>query len=119
MEVIKAVLVLGIGLLHLYFFYLEAFLWTKPKGLAVFGMSPEQAKSSETLASNQGVYNALLAVGLFVGLFLPELYRLTLWTYILSFIVVAGIYGGLTVSKRIVFIQSIPAAVTLAIILIW
>lgn len=116
MGVLKISLVSLVAFLHFYFFYLEAFLWTKPKGLAAFRQSLEQAKSSATLAANQGVYNALLAVGLVAGLLLGEPYQLTLLSYILAFICLAGIYGSLTVSRKILFLQTVPAAIALGFV---
>ncbi len=116
MIILKNGLVLLVVLLHFYFFYLECFLWTKPKGLSTFRMSLEQAKSSATLAANQGAYNALLAVGLLVGLLLREPYQVALVSYILAFICLAGIFGSLTVSRKIFFIQTVPAAVALGLV---
>jgi putative membrane protein len=115
MAALKNTLVLSVAFLHFYFFYLECFLWTKPKGLAAFRMSPKQAQNSAVLAANQGVYNALLGAGLLIGLLLKEPYQLTLVSYILGFICIAGIYGSRTVSRKILFLQSLPAAVALCV----
>lgn len=116
MGALKVLMVSIVAFLHFYFFYLECFLWTKPKGLAAFRQSLEQARSSATLAANQGIYNALLGVGLLVGMLLNEPYQLALLTYILGFICLVGVYGSLTVSRKIFFIQTVPAAIALALV---
>lgn len=108
----KKVLISIVAFLHLAFAYLEIFLWTKPIGLKVFKMTLQDAGSSALLASNQGMYNALLAVGLISSFFLKNSKLLT--CYILSFIIIVGIYGGITVSHRIILVQSLPALVALA-----
>jgi putative membrane protein len=72
MKALGIALVLLVALEHLYFLYLEMFLWTKPKGLKVFGNSPEKAEASRVLAANQGLYNGFLAAGLLWGLSLSR-----------------------------------------------
>ena len=113
MHVVSMILIGFVALEHLGFMVLETFLWTAPIGRKVFRNSAEVAEQSAVLAANQGIYNALLAVGLIVALFLPPRARRVLATYILAFIVLAGLYGGYTVSARIVLVQAVPAALAL------
>jgi putative membrane protein len=113
MHVVSMILIGFVALEHLGFMVLETFLWTAPIGRKVFRNSAEVAEQSAVLAANQGIYNALLAVGLIVALFLPPDARRVLATYILAFIVLAGLYGGYTVSARIVLVQAVPAALAL------
>jgi putative membrane protein len=103
--------------LHLYFLVLEMFLWRKPLGLRTFHMSQEAADSSAVLAANQGLYNGFLAAGLFWGLIAygVVLGRPTL-TFFLVCVIVAGLYGAATVNRRIAIVQSLPAAVALALV---
>ena len=114
MSILSTVLISLVALAHFYFFYLESFLWTKPKGLAVFKMTAEQAQSSAVLAANQGLYNGLLALGLVMTFFLDDASAYAIRVFVLSFLVVAGIYGAATVSRRIFFVQSLPAILALA-----
>jgi len=111
---ISNVLVMGIAVLHGYFLVLEMFFWTKPRGLRVFGHSLEQAKSSAALAANQGLYNGFLAAGLIWGLVhpSPEVAN-QIKGFFLICIVIAGLYGGYTVDKKIAMIQALPAVVAL------
>src|SRR5690606_4803554 len=96
------------ALLHLYFLVLEMFLWTKPRGRRVFGLTPEQAEQTRVLAANQGLYNGFLAAGLVWGIWLgPQGEAIRL--FFLTCVLVAGIYGGLTASRRILFVQGLPA----------
>jgi putative membrane protein len=103
------------ALLHAYILVLEMFLWTTPRGRRAFGLTPEFAAASKALAANQGLYNGFLAAGLAWGLLLgPAGYGVKL--FFLGCILVAGLYGGATVGRKILFIQAIPAAVAIALV---
>jgi putative membrane protein len=118
MEWVANIVVLVVVLVQLWALVLEMFLWTKPTGLRIFGQSLEQAEGSAVLASNQGLYNGLLAACLIFGLVYPEpMAALHFKTFILACIAVAGAYGGYTVGFRLFLFQGVPAIV--AIILLW
>lgn len=103
-----------VALLHIYFLYLEMFLWAKPKGLAVFKNTLEKAKSSAVLAANQGLYNGFLAAGLLWGLMHPNAQTgLQVKIFFFSCVIIAGVYGAITVGKKILYIQAFPAAIGL------
>jgi putative membrane protein len=111
-----AVLVALMALLHVYVLVLEMFLWTTKRGRRAFGTTAEYAESTKVLAANQGLYNGFLAAGLVWGLTMgPAGYGTKL--FFLGCILVAGLYGGATVGKKILFIQAIPAAVTLGLVI--
>ena len=102
-----------IALLHVYILVLEMFLWDKPYGLKAFGNTPEKAQLTKVMAQNQGLYNGFLAAGLFWSLCAPASYAVALANFFLACVLVAGIYGGLTASKKIIFIQAVPALLAL------
>lgn len=102
-----------IALLHVYILVLEMFLWDKPYGLKAFGNTPEKAQLTKVMAQNQGLYNGFLAAGLFWSLVAPASYAVALANFFLVCILVAGIYGGLTASKKIIYIQAVPALLAL------
>lgn len=104
-----------VALLHVWFLVLEMFLWTKPSGRRAFGLSQEFAEQSKVLAANQGLYNGFLAAGLFWGLWLGVAGRPIL-LFFLGCILVAGIYGGLTASRKVLWIQALPAALGLLLV---
>lgn len=110
------ILIAAVALLHLYFLILEMFLWDKPAGLKAFGLTPEFAAVSKPLAANQGLYNGFLVAGLIWGLLLGA-DGLQIKTFFLGCVIVAGVYGGLTVKMNILYIQALPAAVALALLL--
>ena len=111
-------LVALVALLHVYFLVLEMFLWTKPLGLKTFRNTQEKANDSAVLAANQGLYNGFLAAGLFWGLFHPApAVAFQIKVFFLLCVIVAGAYGAWSVSRRIVFVQALPAA--LALIFLW
>jgi len=111
-------LVIGlIALLHVYILVLEMFLWDKPAGRKAFGHSEEMAKLSKVLAANQGLYNGFLAAGLFWGLYLGAA-GFAIKAFFLGCIFVAGLYGGFTAKRKIIFIQSVPAAIGFALLLL-
>jgi putative membrane protein len=116
--VAAAVMVVIVAALHVYFLVLEMFLWRTPFGRRTFGMTQEVADSSAKLAANQGLYNGFLAAGLLWGLFAYGIVNgRPILTFFLACVIVAGLYGGATVNRRIVFIQSVPAAIGL--VLVW
>ncbi|OTG74654.1 hypothetical protein B9T26_06805 [Acinetobacter sp. ANC 4169] len=110
---ITKVLIALIALLHLYFLILEMFLWDKPLGMKAFGNTLEKAKLTKLLAQNQGLYNGFLAAGLIWSLLAPETYAAALANFFLGCVLVAGIYGGITVGKKIIYIQALPALLAL------
>ena len=118
MALIADVLVGVVAFLHLYFLVLEMFLWAKPTGLRVFKQTLEKAQVSQVLAANQGLYNGFLAAGLIWSLFqtTPE-FAFQLKAFFLSCVLVAGIYGGITASRGIIFVQACPAALALGFLL--
>jgi putative membrane protein len=115
---IANILVALVAALHVYFLILEMFLWTKPLGLKTFRNSIEKATDSAVLAANQGLYNGFLAAGLIWGLVHPTpAFAFEIKTFFLLCVIVAGIYGAATVSRRILWVQAAPAV--LALILLW
>jgi len=106
-----------VALLHLYFLVLEMFLWEKPAGLRAFGQTREKAAASKVLAANQGLYNGFLAAGLLWGLWLGPAGR-DIKLFFLACVLIAGLYGAATASRKILFFQALPAAVGLALVLL-
>lgn len=104
-----------VAFLHLAFFVLESFLWTKPAGRRIFGQTREAAESSKVLAANQGLYNAFLAAGLIWGL-VPGPCSFGVKVFFLSCVIVAGIVGGLTAKRSILLVQALPAAIALLLV---
>ncbi|RYZ85087.1 MAG: DUF1304 domain-containing protein [Proteobacteria bacterium] len=109
-------LVYFVAVLHVLFFVLESFLWQTPFARKRFGMSVQKAADTVVLAQNQGVYNLFLAGGLFYAqVFRGEGVYLNFVGYFLVCVVIAGVVGGLTVNKRIFFVQGVPALLALAL----
>lgn len=104
-----------VALLHVYFLVLEMFLWEKAAGLRAFGLTREAAAQSRVLAANQGLYNGFLAAGLFWGLSLGA-EGTSVKIFFLVCILVAGIFGAATASRKILYVQAIPAAVGLVLV---
>ncbi len=102
-----------VALLHLGFLVLEMFFWDHPIGRSIFNMTPEVSASSQLLAMQQGLYNGFLAAGLVWGLIAQ---RRDVLTFFLGCVVVAGVFGGVTVKISILFTQAMPALVALALL---
>ncbi|OAL77287.1 hypothetical protein AY606_11375 [Acinetobacter sp. SFB] len=113
---IAKILITLIALLHVYILVLEMFLWDKPLGMRAFGNTLEKAKLTQVLAKNQGLYNGFLAAGLIWSLFAPDAYAMALANFFLGCVLVAGIYGGITASKKIIYIQAVPALIALLVV---
>ena len=103
--------------LHIYFLVLEMFLWTTPVGQKAFRRTADEQASTRVLAANQGLYNGFLAAGLAWSLIARDGIALPIRTFFLGCVVIAGIYGGLTASRKILFVQAVPAAAALAVTL--
>jgi putative membrane protein len=106
-----------VAILHVYFLVLEMFLWDKPAGLRAFGQTQEAASATKVLAANQGLYNGFLAAGLVWGLSLGAS-GTGIKVFFLGCVLVAGLYGGATASRKILFVQAVPAALGLALVLL-
>lgn len=110
MKIIFTALTSLVSLFHFYFFILESFLWTHPKGMRVFNQSLARAEATKVLAYNQGFYNALLAAGLLYGLVMQDV---SITIFCLVSVVIAGIVGALSVNQKIFFVQALPAILAL------
>ena len=106
-----------VALLHVYFLVLEMFLWDKPIGLRVFGQTKETAAATKVLAANQGLYNGFLAAGLIWSIVLGN-NGAAVKIFFLSCVVIAGLYGAASVSRKILFVQALPAAIGIVFVLL-
>jgi putative membrane protein len=107
------VLIGVVALLHVYFLVLEMFLWDRPFGRKTFGLTPEFSAASKALAANQGLYNGFLAAGLVWGLRLGSAgYPVKL--FFLACVIVAGVFGAVTVNRKIFLVQAVPALAAVA-----
>jgi putative membrane protein len=111
------VLIGVVALLHVYFMLLEMVLWTKPRGLATFGLTAEQAEQTKSLAANQGLYNGFLVAGLVWSLLATDPVAFRTGVFFLGCVIVAGVFGAATANKRILFVQALPAALALVFLL--
>lgn len=114
MSSIALVLIVLVALLHVYFLVLEMFLWTKPLGMKVFRNTPEKAEITKVLAANQGLYNGFLAAGLLWAAYAG---KVDVALFFLGCVVVAALYGAYSVSKRIFYVQGVPALAAIAAVL--
>jgi putative membrane protein len=115
MKLAADIVVALVALLHVYFLVLEMFLWDKPAGLRAFGQTLQAAQASKVLAANQGLYNGFLAAGLLWGLLLGA-DGFGVKVFFLGCVLVAGLYGAATASRKILFVQALPAALGLALV---
>jgi putative membrane protein len=117
MRLLAQILVGIVAALHLGFLILEMLLWNTPRGRATFGTTRDFAAESATLAANQGLYNGFLAAGLIWGLVAVDPVGIQVKVFFLTCVIIAGLYGAVTVNKRILLIQAVPAGLALAAVL--
>jgi putative membrane protein len=117
MTVAADIAVAVVALLHVYFMALEMFFWDKPLGRRVFRLTSEFATASKSLAANQGLYNGFLAAGLVWGM-LPGAAAHSLKLFFLGCVIIAGIFGALTASRKIFFVQALPAVIAMVLVLL-
>lgn len=113
-SVLANIAVAFVAFLHVAFLVLEMFLWTKPAGRRIFGLTRELAEGSKALAMNQGLYNGFLAAGLVWGIVAGSF---DVKVFFLACVIIAGIFGALTAKRSILFVQGLPAAIALALVL--
>jgi putative membrane protein len=117
-NIVALVLVGLVAALHAYFLVLEMFLWTAPRTRAAFGTTAEFAEASKALAANQGLYNGFLAAGLIYGMIADDPVGFAVRVFFLVCVIVAGLYGAATASRRILLVQALPGVLALAAVLI-
>ncbi len=116
MNTIANIVIALVALIHVYIVVLEMVLWDKPAGLRAFGQTQQMATATKVLAANQGLYNGFLAAGLCWGLSLGAAGH-DVKIFFLLCVLVAGLYGAATASRKILFVQALPAAIGLALVL--
>jgi len=113
MTILATIAVVLVALLHVYFMLLEMVFWTKPLGRKTFALDPAFAEASKGLAANQGLYNGFLVAGLVWG---ASTHNVAIETFFLACVIVAGVFGAITVSRKILFVQALPAVVALILV---
>ncbi|MBC9719009.1 DUF1304 domain-containing protein [Streptomyces sp. TRM66268-LWL] len=117
MSIIADAVVALIAVLHAYILVLEMFLWTGPRARAAFGTTAAFAAETKALAANQGLYNGFLAAGLVWGLVAADPVGFQAKVFFLVCVAVAGAYGATTASRKILFVQTVPALIGLALVI--
>jgi len=120
MNIITTVLIGIIAIEHIYILWLEMFAW-ETRGKKVFrgSMPAELFTPTKTLAANQGLYNGFLAAGLIWTFFIGDpVWKTNISIFFLCCVIIAGVYGAMTASRKIFFIQALPAIIALAFILL-
>lgn len=120
MNTLAQVLIALVALEHLYILWMEMFSWEKT-GKKVFrgALAPELFKPTKTLAANQGLYNGFLAAGLIWSLLIgDQSWASNVAIFFLACVAIAGIYGAVTASRKIFFVQALPALIALLVVLL-
>ena len=115
MDILTTIAISLVILLHVLFMALEMFLWNTPFGRKTFGLKEEYANQSAPLAANQGLYNGFLAAGLLWGLVSTGGFDALV--FFLSCVIIAGIYGAITAKVSILWLQALPAAIAMFLLI--
>ena len=118
MATVATALIVLVTAIHVYIVILEMFLWRTPRGMQAFGTDQAFADRSAPLAANQGLYNGFLVAGLVWGLLAGDPIGYQVRIFFLACVIVAGLFGAATVSRRILVVQAVPAALALAAVLV-
>ncbi|MEW4371018.1 DUF1304 domain-containing protein [Paenibacillus kandeliae] len=119
LSILAGIMVALVAIEHLYILVMEMFLWTTPRVMKTFGTTPELAQSTSSMAANQGLYNGFLAAGLIWSLLHPNAdvaHQLAI--FFLVCVIVAALYGGLSVKRSILLMQGLPAVIALLLVLV-
>lgn len=120
MELLSKIVIALVAIEHLYILYLEMFAWEK-KGKEVFkgSLKPELFSPTKVLAANQGLYNGFLAAGLIWSLLITDsTWSTNISIFFLLCVAIAGIFGAITASRKILFVQALPALIGLILVLL-
>ncbi len=118
MQTVAAILTSLVFLIHVYIVLLETVLF-RSRGVKVFRVPPDQVDRMAPVMSNQGCYNLFLVTALGLGLFYPDpVIAKAFAIYGLACVIVAGIWGAATVMMRILYVQTVPAALALLAVLL-
>lgn len=117
MELLAKIIIGLVALLHLYFLWLEMFAWTT-RGPKVFtNFSPDLFEKTKSMAANQGLYNGFLAAGLIWSLLIPDHnWSIYVGIFFLGCVLVAGLYGAYSISRKIFYVQGAPALIGLILL---
>ncbi|MNL40098.1 hypothetical protein D3C87_1624200 [compost metagenome] len=117
LPVFATILVAVVAAIHLYILVLEMFLWNTKTGRKAFNLSADFARETRVLAANQGLYNGSLAAGLLWGLWLGER-GISVIFFFLICVLIAGVFGAVTASRKILYVQALPALAAMLALLI-
>jgi putative membrane protein len=117
-QVVANILVALVAIIHFYILVLEMFLWDTPRGHKAFDLTPEFAKETKVLGANQGLYNGFLGAGLVYALIAPAPTSFHFAVFFLLCVFVAGVYGAITATRKILFVQVVPSVIALIAVLI-
>ena len=107
---VATVLIAIVALIHIYIMWLEMFAWTTTARKVFKTLPQDMFEKTKSMAANQGLYNGFLAAGLIWSFCISDLYwSANVASFFLGCILVAGIYGAVTVQKKILYVQAVPA----------
>lgn len=120
MKIASEILIAIVALEHLYFLWLEMFAWeTKGKKIFKGALAPDLFTPTKGLAANQGLYNGFLSAGLIWTFFISDpVWKINIAIFFLSCVIIAGCYGAISASKKIFFVQAVPAIIALVFTLL-
>jgi len=120
MELVWEILIGLIAIEHIYILYMEMFAWETLGKKTFKGSLPDELfKPTKVLAANQGLYNGFLAAGLLWTFFISdEVWKINVSAFFLVCVIIAGLYGTFTASKKIFFVQALPALIALTFVLL-
>jgi putative membrane protein len=117
MKTIVQILTGLVAIEHLYFLWMEMFAWETAGKRTFKNVPAELFKPTKTMAANQGLYNGFLASGLIWTFFISDpSWKTNISVFFLICVVIAGIFGSLSVHKKIFFVQALPAIIALVIV---
>lgn len=120
MEIAAKILIAIVAVEHLYILWMEMFAWeTKGKEVFKTALPAEMFKPTKGLAANQGLYNGFLAAGLLWSFFIEDpKWQTNVALFFLSCVAIAGIYGAVSATKKIFFVQALPAILGIVAVLL-
>ncbi|MGF1934015.1 MAG: DUF1304 domain-containing protein [Nostoc sp. ChiQUE02] len=116
MQIVATIAIAFVAFIHIVISVVEMFLWKNPVVHQRLGFTADIASQVAPIVKNAGLYNGFIAAGLIWGAFTKS-DVLSIRVFFLVCVVIAGIFGALTLKRTTLVLQTLPASI--ALIFVW
>ncbi|WP_414573501.1 DUF1304 domain-containing protein [Nostoc sp. CCY 9925] len=115
MSILSTVAVLIVAAVHISISIVEIFFWENPLVYQRLDFTAEIASKAAPIVQNAGLYNSFIAAGLIWGAFAKS-NSLEICVFFLVCVIIAGVFGALTLKWTTLVLQTLPGCVALTLV---